>query len=72
MKYWHELNTGAQKAIRQSSMTVGQFIRKYKRPDWCGYHRALEPGMGCWSLVTPGSIRKPESCGSCVLKHDSP
>ena len=70
MKHWHELNTGAQRAVKMSRMTVGQFIKKYSQPDWCKYPAALRGGMGCWSLMIPGRIRKIEDCGGCDLKRE--
>lgn len=64
-KYWHTLNVGAQKALTHSKMKVGRFMKNYRQPDWCKEPRALGGGMGCWSLIIPGRIRKPEDCGKC-------
>ena len=61
-KYWHTLNIGAQKALTHSKMKYGRFLKIYSQPDWCNYPTALGGGMGCWSLITPGEIRVPESC----------
>ena len=68
LKYWHELNQGAQKALEKSSMTYGKFLKLYKQPDWCKYPMALAGGMGCWSLIIPGQIRGPEYCRNCEMK----
>jgi len=68
LKYWHELNIGAQKALGKSSMKYGKFLKVYSQPDWCKYPMALAGGMGCWSLIIPGQIRGPEYCRNCEMK----
>ena len=68
VKYWHELPPGAQRALQHSNMTYGEFVERYKQPDWCKYPMALFGAMGCWSLIIPGRIRGPEYCRNCELK----
>ena len=48
-------------------MTWAQFLEKYKQPNWCEYPEALMGDMGCWSLMTPGTIQNIESCKNCEL-----
>jgi len=47
-KYWHELNKEEQKKfIQEEKITIGEFIKRFKQPDWCSYPNALKGLMGC-------------------------
>jgi len=64
-KYWHELSKEEQeKFIQEEKITIGEFMKKFKQPDWCSYPNALEGLMGCWALVF-GCIHSEEDCKDC-------
>ena len=64
-KYWHELSKEEQeKFIQEEKITIGEFMKKFKQPDWCSYPNALEGLMGCWALVF-GYIHSEEDCKDC-------
>jgi hypothetical protein len=65
-RYLHELPVGAQKAVLRSNMKVGEFMKKWKQPDWCKYPDATEGIMGCWSLMS-GYVTGPEYCKGCDM-----
>lgn len=66
--YWHKIPKDDQESVlKYSGLTVGEFMKKYRQPKWCGYHSALEGQMGCWSLMVPGRIIGIESCSGCEL-----
>ena len=64
--YFHELSD-EEKAEAKSHGTVGEFLEKYKQPDWCQYPEALAGQMGCWSLILSCSISSPDDCKLCDL-----
>ena len=45
--------------IEASGITIGEYLKKFKQPDWCAYPDALAGMMGCWSLVDnrPNGLR---------------
>jgi hypothetical protein len=56
MKYYHELTDKEyQEEVVKPKLRVDQVIKRYKQPDWCGYHEATGGIYGCWSLT--GSLR---------------
>jgi len=64
--YWHKIPKEDQEAIiRFGKMTLGEFMTKYKQPEWCSYPDALRGQMGCWSLITPGGVINEAYCGQC-------
>jgi hypothetical protein len=64
--YWHELPKAEQdKIVETSGMKMGQFLKRYKQPDWCEYPEALAGQMGCWSLILSRSIHGIKDCGKC-------
>lgn len=63
MKFWHEVSDEEAKNYG-GAMTVGDFMKKYSQPEWCNYHEALNPMLGCWSL-TDNSLRKKISLEFC-------
>ena len=64
--YWHELPKAAQdKIVETSGMKMGQFLKRYKQPDWCEYPVALAGQMGCCSLILSRSIHSIKDCGKC-------
>ena len=74
-RYWHKLRDSTIKKAIKNKMTVGEVMRRYKQPDWCGYPNALEGAMGCWSLVDALDLRHSisvEYCKNCdcFIKQD--
>lgn len=64
--FWHEVPKDEQeKIVKDSGMTMEQFMAKYKQPDWCEYPEALAGQMGCWSLILSRSIHCKADCGDC-------
>lgn len=63
--YWHKESHSINDEPEGS--TVGDFMKKYNQPDWCGYPSALEGFMGCMSLVH-GYIKKECDCDNCPEK----
>ena len=75
-KYWHELENKEVEKIMKSNIKVGEFLNKYKQPDWCNYHEALSGIIGCWSLMRTKSnnyksIITEEYCKTCELYESS-
>jgi hypothetical protein len=71
--YWHELTDEQRLDIWDNGgLTVGQFMKKYSQPEWCEYPDALQPMMGCWSLVMlPIHAKTMDYCKNCeCLKAD--
>lgn len=70
--YWHEIPQQEVDKLIEQGVTV-QFVKdNFKQPEWCGYHDALCPMMGCWSLTgnEPGGSRTKisvEFCKECDL-----
>jgi len=49
--FWHRINKYDQLYIQEhSEITLRQFMKKFRQPDWCNYPAALAGEMGCWSL----------------------
>jgi len=70
--FWHRINEYDQLYIQEhSGMTIGQFMKKFKQPDWCDYPDALQGIFGCWSLYYRyiHNIGNCENCNLCrILK----
>ena len=65
-RYWHEVPPAErEQIIKESKMTVGEFLERFKQPDWCEYPEALAGQMGCWSLVLSRNINCIKDCGDC-------
>lgn len=63
--YYHELTEDQRVEIHKQKITIGEFIKNYKQPDWCEYPEALGMYMGCWSLCfTTGEISR-GYCARC-------
>ena len=68
--YWHRLSRKRKNEILdKGGMTYGEFMEKYKQPDWCNYHQALSGIMGCWSLMTPDYVINRKFCKDCELNN---
>ena len=67
--FFHRLPQKEQKRILSSDMTIRQVLDTYRQPGWCNYPEALAGFMGCWSLITPGRIRKRSDCHNCDEKR---
>jgi len=66
MIFWHKLTTCEKKEVLDSEITIGDFRKKYKAPDWCREPSAMDGGfLGCWSLMSPRKIKKPSHCAGC-------
>lgn len=50
MKYYHAVPVQERNTVLNSDMTLYEFIKKYKQPEWCKYPEALLGILGCWSL----------------------
>ena len=68
VRSWHALKKSEQEEILRSKITVGTFMERFRQPKWCNYPEALAGMMGCWSLMTPGSIRNFDSCKGCECR----
>lgn len=65
-RYWHEVPPAErEQLIKESKMTVGKLLERFKQPDWCEYPEALAGQMGCWSLVTSRNVNGIKDCGDC-------
>lgn len=49
--YFHELPQEKVDELFSNDVSVQFVIDSYLQPDWCGYHEALNPLLGCWSLT---------------------
>lgn len=67
-KYYHKLSQEKVDAIDKGGMTIAEVLKKYSRPDWCGYVDALSGIGGCWSLMDDDIRPKisEEYCKNCV------
>lgn len=68
--YFHEAPQSDIDRLIAEHGTWGDIMHRYKQPDWCNYHNALEGQMGCWSLtdIQPNGLRNRISedyCKSC-------
>jgi hypothetical protein len=65
-RYWHEIDAKEQgNILNHSGMTVGDFLKRFRQPDWCNYPDALGGAMGCWNLLMPGAVRDIKACEGC-------
>jgi len=66
-KYFHEISQKEIEKLIKEKKTVRYVIDNYKQPDWCGYHEALHPTFGCWSLcdTSPKGSRTMISFNGC-------
>ena len=67
-KYWHKLSKEEQarilKECPEKGITVEEFKKQYKKPDWCNCSEALDGIWGCWGLLF-GYIRSEKDCKDC-------
>ncbi len=65
--FWHRFNKYDQNhIINHSGLTIKQFMKKYRQPDWCNYYEALGGVLGCWSLMDC-IIHCKDDCHDCDL-----
>lgn len=65
MKYWHELSKKERNAVFKRKITYNQLMLEYAQPVWCGYPKALEGEMGCWSLFPDPKLISRKFCCKC-------
>ena len=72
--YWHELTDEQRLDIWDNSgLTVVEFMKKYSQPEWCEYPDALQPMMGCWSLIMlPIQAKTKAYCKNCEYFKGEP
>jgi hypothetical protein len=68
--FFHRLSMKKKKELFASKMTVGELMKQYRQPTWCGYPEALGGAMGCWSLVSATINVSKQFCITCdCAKH---
>ncbi len=63
--YWHILTKKEKRKILKSHIKMGDFLKQYKQPSWCGYPKALASIMGCWSLMMSLKNVSKQFCKDC-------
>lgn len=68
-KYFHEIPQEEINNLIQKNRTYKYLAENYLQPSWCTYPEALDPELGCWSLMdfTPEGIRNKISEDYCRL-----
>ena len=74
-RYFHELSQEEIDQLIADKKSISYIMKTFAQPSWCGYERALEGRMGCWSLMdlekdgkrTQISKDFCKTCDSCVL-----
>uniref|UniRef100_A0A6M3JIC9 Uncharacterized protein n=1 Tax=viral metagenome TaxID=1070528 RepID=A0A6M3JIC9_9ZZZZ len=64
IKYFHELTKKEFNKLAKTKMTYAQLAEDYPQPTWCGYPKATQGIMGCWSL-TGFMVTGEDFCKDC-------
>ena len=64
-QFYHELTMEERNALK-GNITLGQLKKRYKKPEWCAYPKAIMNMIGCWSLMGDMVFREAD-CYRCDL-----